>query len=64
MNEATGKKLLLIEDVSTETGFPVETLRYWRKEGRGPRFVRIGRRLVCRAADLDAWLEAQFADAT
>lgn len=52
--------LLRIEDVSAQTGIPVETLRYWRKEGRGPKFARIGRRLVCRPADLAAWLDAQF----
>lgn len=53
-------QLLRIDDVSAQTGIPVETLRYWRKEGRGPKFARIGRRLVCRAPDLAAWLNAQF----
>lgn len=53
-------ELLRIEDVAQRTGIPVNTLRYWRKEGRGPRFVRIGRRLVCRASDLEQWINDQF----
>lgn len=53
-------RLLRIEDVSEETGIPIETLRHWRKSNRGPTFVRIGRRLVCRSSDLDLWIDAQF----
>jgi DNA-binding transcriptional MerR regulator len=57
-------RLLRIEEVSAETGIPVDTLRYWRKQGRGPRFERVGRRLVCRSTDLKAWVDAQFAQAS
>lgn len=54
--------LLKIEEVSARTGYPVETLRHWRKTGRGPRFERIGKRLACRREDLDAWLREQFSE--
>jgi hypothetical protein len=32
------------------------TLRGWRCKGGGPRFVKVGRKVVYRVADLDAWM--------
>lgn len=55
-------RLMRIDEVAAETGYPIETLRHWRKHGKGPRFVRIGRRLACRREDLDDWLREQFAE--
>lgn len=60
----TGVQLLRMDEVSAMTGIPVETLRYWRKEGRGPKSARIGRRVLYRAVDVDSWIAAQFADAS
>jgi hypothetical protein len=40
------------------------TLKNWRVLGRGPRYVRVGRRAFYRRADLDAWLEAHAYDST
>ena len=54
--------LLRIGDVADRIGVPVNTLRYWRVQGRGPRSVRIGRRVVYRERDIDAWLASQFGD--
>lgn len=56
-------ELLRIEQVSERTGVPVNTLRYWRQLGTGPKSARLGRRVVYRATDVDAWIDAQFADA-
>lgn len=56
----TIEHLLRLEEVSEQTGIPVETLRYWRKQGRGPRSARIGRRVAYRASDVQAWIDAQF----
>jgi predicted DNA-binding transcriptional regulator AlpA len=33
------------------------TLATWRCRGKGPRFVKLGRRVLYRRADLDDWLE-------
>jgi excisionase family DNA binding protein len=33
------------------------TLQRWRQLGRGPRFVRAGRRVLYRQRDLDDWLD-------
>lgn len=38
----------------------VETLRTWRKTGVGPPFAKVGRRLMIRRSDLDAWIDEQF----
>lgn len=60
----TGVELLRMEQVSELLDVPVNTLRYWRQKGTGPTSTRIGRRVVYRAADVQAWLDAQFVDAS
>ncbi len=34
-------------------------MRYWRHLGTGPRSFRLGGRIVYRAGDLQAWIDAQ-----
>jgi predicted DNA-binding transcriptional regulator AlpA len=36
---------------------PEATLAYWRHIGYGPRFMKVGRRVLYRRADVEAWLE-------
>jgi predicted DNA-binding transcriptional regulator AlpA len=38
----------------------VQTLASWRAEGRGPRFVKIGRACFYIRADLERWIAAQI----
>ena len=38
---------------------PVNMLRWWRQRGDGPRFFKIGRRLVTTIGDLRSWIEEQ-----
>lgn len=57
-------QLLHMDEVAEQTGIPVETLRTWRKQGVGPKGARIGKRVMYRAADVEAWIEQQFADAS
>ena len=52
--------LLRIEDVAGMTGIPVATLRFWRHEGRGPHSAKLGRRVVYRLSDVEAWIDEQF----
>jgi excisionase family DNA binding protein len=35
-----------------------ETVRYWRRIGRGPAGVRVGRRVLYARADVELWVEA------
>lgn len=47
-------------DVSHYLGVPPGTLANWRYLGRGPAFLRVGRHVRYRAADVTAWVEAQL----
>ncbi len=38
---------------------PYSTLAHWRCEGRGPAFIRIGKRVAYRGSDLNAWLASR-----
>ncbi len=38
-------------------GCAPRTLDNWRSQGRGPRYVRVGRRIVYRLSDLREWME-------
>jgi predicted DNA-binding transcriptional regulator AlpA len=48
--------LLDTNTVAREYGVSPVTLRKWRMTGAGPRFVRLGRAVRYRRAELDAWL--------
>ena len=41
------------------TSIPRSTLETLRSERSGPRFIRVGRSIRYRVADLDAWMAAQ-----
>jgi DNA-binding transcriptional MerR regulator len=51
-------RLLTITEAAEIARAPVATLRYWRHLGVGPRSFRLGRHVVYRADDLDAWINA------
>lgn len=53
-------QLLRIEQVAERTGVAVSTLRHWRQANTGPKSARVGRRVVYRASDVEAWINAQF----
>ena len=36
------------------------TLAVWRHEGKGPRYVRFGNRVLYQGADLNAWLDSHI----
>jgi|tagenome__1003787_1003787.scaffolds.fasta_scaffold20960501_4 predicted DNA-binding transcriptional regulator AlpA len=55
--------LLRVSDVSARITVPEATLRYWRHLGIGPRSAKLGRRVVYRQSDVDAWLQARFDEA-
>lgn len=47
-------------EVAEMTGVPVETLKYWRTRGKGPRWYRLeGARVVYDLTDVEAWLDKQ-----
>lgn len=38
-------------------GASVRTLRRWRQLGHGPPYIKVGRRVLYREADLQAWID-------
>ena len=53
-------KLLRMPEVAEQLGVPVRTLEDWRLRGRGPLSARIGRRVMYRQRDVEAWIDEQF----
>jgi len=51
--------LLTITEAAALLRAPVATLRYWRHLGTGPRSFRLGRRVLYRRDDLNAWIHSQ-----
>ncbi|MFN7916898.1 MAG: helix-turn-helix domain-containing protein [Vicinamibacterales bacterium] len=49
---------LFENDAANYVGFSTAYLRLCRSKGRGPAFIRVGRSIRYRVADLDAWLDA------
>ncbi|MFE5340717.1 helix-turn-helix transcriptional regulator [Isoptericola sp. NPDC056578] len=59
----TRRKIENVKQVSERTGIPEGTLRAWRHEGdKGPRSFKAGRRIAYYEDDVDAWLEARYAE--
>jgi excisionase family DNA binding protein len=53
-------ELLTITEAAELLRAPVATLRYWRHRGTGPRSFRLGRRVLYRRDDLQAWVEERW----
>jgi excisionase family DNA binding protein len=51
--------LLTITEAAELLRAPVATLRYWRHLGTGPTSFRLGRRVLYRRDDLQAWIDAR-----
>ena len=51
--------LLSSADVAKVFDVSERTLEFWRYVGKGPAYVRVGRRVRYRPADVEAFLEAQ-----
>ena len=41
-----------------------QTLDVWRTQGRGPKYLKVGRAVCYRRSDLDAWLNDQVRHST
>jgi excisionase family DNA binding protein len=50
-------KYLTIEEVADELRTPVETIRYWRHVGKGPKSFKLGRRVLYDVADVEAFVQ-------
>lgn len=41
-----------------------QTLRKYRMSGRGPRYTKVGSKILYRRVDVDAWLDSNTVDNT
>jgi excisionase family DNA binding protein len=57
-------QLLSVEQASEYLGIPKATLAKMRWAGTGCRFVKLGRKVYYRPADLDAWISANERSST
>jgi predicted DNA-binding transcriptional regulator AlpA len=57
--ELTARGLLTEEQVARILCVAPTTPGYWRGAGRGPRFVKIGKRVFYHQSDVDAWIDQQ-----
>ena len=53
-------ELLDMDETAQRLKRPVATLRWWRHRGEGPRSFLLGRRVMYRAADVDAWIAEHY----
>ncbi len=53
-------ELLTIDEVAEVTRLPINTLYHYRATGQGPKSAKIGRRVMYRRADVDAWISEAF----
>lgn len=51
--------LLEIDDVASLLRVSRSLLAKWRMVGRGPRFTKVGRRILYETAEVSAWLKTQ-----
>jgi predicted DNA-binding transcriptional regulator AlpA len=47
---------LITAEVAELVRAPIETVRYWRHVGKGPKSFKVGRRVLYAIEDVDAWI--------
>lgn len=57
MPEGRDDDILTLSEVSEILKVSVNTLRWWRQIDTGPRFTKLGRRLVTTLGELERWFE-------
>ena len=57
--------LLTEKDAACLLHISIHALRHWRREGRGPQYLRLGRRMIrYRLPDLQAYVAVHVEDPT
>jgi predicted DNA-binding transcriptional regulator AlpA len=59
MSEHTLETLLDEKELARLIRVSIGTLRYWRSEGRGPRFRKVGQLVRYAPSDISEWLESR-----
>ena len=56
LSAGVGKSLLTGDMAATYLGLTKRTLERWRVNGSGPKFVKVGKKILYRPSDLEAWM--------
>jgi predicted DNA-binding transcriptional regulator AlpA len=56
------EKHLTPSDLAEREGVPLKTVYQWNSTGTGPRYMRIGRHVRYRLADVIAWENERYAE--
>ncbi len=56
------EKHLTPGDLALRVGVPIGTVYQWNSRGGGPRFMKIGKYVRYKMADVAAWEESQYVD--
>ena len=56
------EKHLTPGDLAEREGVPLKTVYQWNSEGTGPRYLKIGRHVRYRLADVIAWENERYAE--
>jgi len=57
-------KLNSVEEAADKIGMAVSTLNKWRVAGFGPKFVKLGKRVLYRDEDIEAFITAGIRSST
>ena len=57
-----GETLLSNEETAAAIGVAQTTLPVWRHFGKGPVYLKVGKRCFYRPSDIRAWLDKQLID--
>lgn len=53
-------EILFTEEVAALTRKPVATIRWLKATGQGPKCGKLGRRVIYRRSDVEAWIASAF----
>lgn len=60
----TTEMLIPAHQLPHYVGIAQQTLARWRHEGKGPRYVKAGRRIFYRTGDVRSWIDDQTRQST
>lgn len=54
--------IMSVEEVAVALDVTPHTLYIWRADGRGPKFVKLGRTVFYRRADVQEWIDSNVVE--
>lgn len=57
-----GTRHLTVADLAERMSAPIETVYDWNKKGTGPKYMRVGKRVLYKESDVEAWENSLYVD--